>query len=179
MRPACKGAEGSALWDVPPRSLRSLRMTIGVSLRNLTSLDWAVLAFAILALGTLPFAGNFGVANREFRVIVLEPALFYFLVRYTRRDRMQAYRLVQALIASALVVAGIGLYQFIFTNDVIVAEGTRRIHAVWGSPNNAALFLGRIIPITLTLALFSLRERHTRMCASTAGRRRIHHFTPT
>lgn len=120
----------------------------------LLPLDWAVLLLVALGALSLLAAENFGVANRELRVVVLEPALFYALVRLNRLDRAGLYRLVHALIAGALGVAAIGLYQYFFTDDVIVAEGVRRIHAVWGSPNNAALFLGRVVPLTLALALF-------------------------
>jgi len=46
----------------------------------------------------------------------------------------------------------IGLYQFV-TGDVILADGVARLTAVWGSPNNVGLYLGRLLPIALAFAL--------------------------
>ena len=39
-----------------------------------------------------------GVAIREFRVIVLEPALFYFLLRIVPLDRKSLWRIVDAFV---------------------------------------------------------------------------------
>jgi O-antigen ligase len=75
--------------------------------------------------------------------------------------RRSLWRIVEALILAALIVSLLGLYQYFFTADVITAEGVRRIHGVYGSPNNLGLFLGRIVPILAALALFggSLQRR--------------------
>ena len=111
---------------------------------------------------------------REFRVVVFESALFYFLLRASPRPPSfppkvggeeggagHLWRIVGALILAALIISFIGLYQYFFTDDVITAEGVRRIHGVYGSPNNLGLFLGRIVPILAAVALFgnSLRRR--------------------
>ena len=98
---------------------------------------------------------------REFRVVVFESALFYFLLRAIPLDKRHLWRIVEALILAAAIVSLIGLYQYFFTSDVITAEGVRRIHGVYGSPNNLGLFLGRIAPILAAVALFggSLRRR--------------------
>jgi putative inorganic carbon (HCO3(-)) transporter len=55
---------------------------------------------------------------------------------------------------SAVAVSLIGLYQYLFTNWVIVGEGVRRVLAVYGSPNNLALYLDRALPLVIALALF-------------------------
>jgi O-antigen ligase len=125
------------------------------------SLDLAVIFFVGLSAFSLLIAENFGVAMREFRVVVFESALFYFLLRATPLARRSLWRIVEALILAALIVSLLGLYQYFFTADVITAEGVRRIHGVYGSPNNLGLFLGRIVPILAALALFggSLQRR--------------------
>jgi O-antigen ligase len=124
-------------------------------------LDWAVTFFVGLSAFSLLIAENFGVAMREFRVVVFEPALFYFLIKITPLEKRHLWRIVGALILAAAIVSLIGLYQYFFTDDVITAEGVRRIHGVYGSPNNLGLFLGRIVPILAAVALFgrSLRRR--------------------
>ncbi|MGA9351805.1 MAG: O-antigen ligase family protein [Anaerolineae bacterium] len=126
-----------------------------------SSLDFAVIFFVALSAFSLLIAENFGVAMREFRVVVFESALFYFLLRATPLARRHLWRIVEALILAAVIVSLIGLYQYFFTSDVITAEGVRRIHGVYGSPNNLGLFLGRIVPILAAVTLFgsSLRRR--------------------
>ncbi len=122
-------------------------------LSKLAPLDWAIILFVLLGLVSTRVAANSGVATREFRVIVIEPALLYALLRVEDLSRIQVWRLVNALLLAGVVVCLIGLYQFA-TGDVILGAGVGRVRAVWGSPNNAALFLGRLLPLALALALF-------------------------
>ena len=120
----------------------------------ISSLDFAMTFLVALSAFSLLIAKNFGVAMREFRVVVFESSLFYFLLRVAPLEKRRLWHLVEALILAALVVSLIGLYQYFFTDDVIIAEGVRRIHGVYGSPNNLGLFLGRIVPILAALTLF-------------------------
>lgn len=128
--------------------LQWLRTTV----RHFSALDWVVLALVGLGLLSTRVAGNFGVASREFRIIVLDPALLYALVRFSALSARQVRRLVYALLLSGAAVCLIGLAQFV-TGDVIYADGVRRIYAVWGSPNNVGLYLGRLLPIAVAFAL--------------------------
>jgi O-antigen ligase len=41
----------------------------------------------------------------------------------------------------------------------VVAEGVRRLRGVYGSPNNLALMLGRVVPVLLALALWGTSRR--------------------
>jgi O-antigen ligase len=126
------------------------------------SLDWAMLLFVGVAFISLFVAEIRGVAIREFRVIVLEPALFYLMLRSTPLDRRARWRIVDALVLGAVVVALVGLYQYAFTDQIITAEGgMRRLKSVYGSPNNVGLFLGRVFPI-LVAVLFFARTRPRR-----------------
>lgn len=127
------------------------------NLSLLSPLDWAVLAFFLLALVSTRSAGNFGVASREFRIIVLDPILLYTLIRFSAFSLRQLRWFVNALFASGVVVCAIGLYQYL-TGDVILADGIGRLTAVWGSPNNVGLYLGRLLPIALAFVLV-LRDR--------------------
>ncbi|MBI4672514.1 MAG: O-antigen ligase family protein [Chloroflexi bacterium] len=72
---------------------------------------------------------------------------------------------MSALLASGIAVCVIGLYQFA-TGDVILADGVARLTAVWGSPNNVGLYLGRLLPIALA---FALLWRGTRARLAYAG----------
>jgi len=199
------------------RLTRAKKLTSVSSLQSLVSpLDFLALAFFLLALASTRWAGNFGVASREFRIMILDPLLLYALLRMSsltpdpspkgrgekvfpapfRRGASDAssrtpdpspkgrgekvfpapFRRgvsdassrtresrgmmrddasrgeVWALLASGVAVCIIGLYQF-FTGDVILADGVARLTAVWGSPNNVGLYLGRLLPMALAFAL--------------------------
>jgi O-antigen ligase len=124
---------------------------------NLKPNDVAVIAFVLLGLLSVKIASNFGVAIREFRVIVLEPALLYALIRASNLSWRAVERIVYAFVASAVAVSLIGVYQFLFTDWVIVGEGVRRVLAVYGSPNNLALYLERALPLALLLGVSSFK----------------------
>ncbi|MFQ5886150.1 MAG: hypothetical protein ACE5II_02825, partial [Anaerolineae bacterium] len=104
--------------------------------RSLTMLDLGVLFFLLLSLFSLTVSENFGVSAREFRVVILEPALFYLLLREVPQHKGGLWRIVDGLVAAAVIVSLYGLFQYFFTADVIVVEGVRRIRGVYGSPNN-------------------------------------------
>ena len=65
--------------------------------------------------------------------------------------------MVDALIIAGLLVAIIGLWQYLNGEAIITAEGgSRRLASVYGSPNNVALILGRCIPFALAFHLLIL-----------------------
>lgn len=125
---------------------------------RLSALDWAVVALVALGLLSTQIAGNFGVAMREFRVVVLDPALLYAVIRLSNLSFKKNQWLVYALLASGVAVCIVALAQWL-TGDVIVADDVRRVRAVWGSPNNVALYLGRLLPIALAFTLVLRRSR--------------------
>jgi len=141
-----------AAWIV--RWVVSFRLQVSGFKLNLKlgTSDWAVLVFVLLGLLSVKIATNFGVAMREFRVVVLEPALLYALIRATNLSRREIARIVYAFILSAVAVSLIALYQYWFTDWVIVGEGVRRVVAVYGSPNNLALYLERALLLVIPLA---------------------------
>lgn len=131
---------------------------------RLTSVDLAALALVVLALLSTLAAENFGVSMREWRVVVFEPVLFYFLVRLgldfgsspprQLPSRRWAWRLVDAFVAGAALQALIALYLYFFTDQSITAEGVRRaLGLAYGSPNNLSLFLDRAWPILLAVTV--------------------------
>jgi len=119
------------------------------------SLDGAVVFFVAVSALSLLMAENYGVAMREFRVVVFESALFYFLLRASSLSKEQLWRVIDALVLAATLVALIGLYQYFFTADIITAEGVRRIRGLYGSPNNLSLFLDRVVPVLAAVALLA------------------------
>jgi O-antigen ligase len=152
--------EASLLVAVAARAWQSL-MGTGVSaaerprkltLRALSVLDWAVFLLVLLGLGTSLIAEYRRVAFRELRVVVCESALLYGLVRTGRRERQGLLRLMDVLWLSGVCVALYGLARYPSAGGVIEAEGVRRARAFYGSPNNLALYLERILPLGLAVA---------------------------
>ncbi|HEX7592739.1 MAG TPA: O-antigen ligase family protein, partial [Anaerolineae bacterium] len=154
-------------WRAVPGGSR-LAMTLGRFHISLSTFDLAVIFLVLLGVLSVKMAGNLGVAMREFRVIIIEPALLYGLIRASNLTRRDLQRLVDAFILSAVAVSLIGLYQYLFTNWVIVGEGVRRVLAVYGSPNNLALYLDRALPLVIALALFARRDGRLEVAPTTA-----------
>jgi O-antigen ligase len=140
-----------AVHDASARSLPVARFT---------PLDWSVLAFLIVSVVAVLLADYRTFALREFRVIILEPVIYYALLRAARLDRQAVWRIVDFLLLAGVLVAVIGLVQYAFNLNIITAEeGVRRLRSVYGSPNNAGLFLGRVFPIGLALLLLGRGTR--------------------
>lgn len=121
---------------------------------HVTALDFGVLALVVLGIVSVAWAEQTGKAVTELRTMVAEPALFYLIARTVARDRQTLLRLVDTMLIAGVVVATIGLIQFVRGEAVITAEeGARRLASVYGSPNNVGLFLGRCIPFALAFVL--------------------------
>jgi O-antigen ligase len=131
----------------PPESIRQY-------LKRWSALDYLVVIWLGLGFLSLLWAQRPPQAITELRTTMLEPTLFYVILRTTRPDRKTLVRLVDALLAAGLTVAVIGLVQYMQGQAVITAEeGARRLASVYGSPNNVGLFLGRCIPFALAFLL--------------------------
>jgi O-antigen ligase len=139
---------------------------------SLTLADWVMLALVILSAVAVTWSAFRVEALRELRVVIVEPALFYLMLRTTslkRRDDHRDWWLMDALILAGVVVAVCGLYQYIFNVQVIIAEqGARRLTSVYGSPNNVAMYLGGCLALILAVVLMG-RERTRRIAYLAAG----------
>lgn len=133
------GWAARVLW---PRPLAYLRDTVA----RWTGADWAALSLGAAALISLAGAEFLKVALRELRMVVLEPLLFYFLLRRLRLEPRRLLGVADVWLASGAMLAALGFYQLLAGEDLITAEGVYRIRAVFGSPNNLALYLGRMVP---------------------------------
>lgn len=145
-------------WGVR-RIQRNIPRSLIAALRRLSLTDFGVLSLVLVAAVSTVFADYSRVALRELRVVILEPALIYLMVRTSDLSRQDIWRIVHAFVAGAVAVALIGLFQYALDVNVITAEeGFRRLRSVYGSPNNAALYLGRALPMLLAAALFATRR---------------------
>ncbi len=117
---------------------------------------------ALLLVGVLgAFAAEYRhEALRELRLVFLEPALFYVALRLTPLERGERRRILDFWLASAALIAVIGLVQYFVLGNVITAEGgVRRLRSIYGSPNNVGLYLGRVWPLLLVELWQGLRAR--------------------
>ena len=147
-----------------PKPVRSVPATLQTFLRRqlpLTALDLSVLLLLVLG-AVSPFVALMnGVATREFRVVVLEPVLFYLVLRRARLGERERLRLVDALVLAGVGLALVGFLTYRGDGGV-AAEGVRRLRSVYGSPNNLALTLGRVLPVALTFLVWG-RSRRRRL----------------
>lgn len=138
----------------------SVHLPTGSITRHLNPLDYTLALWFLLGAFSLLWAEHSKEAITEFRVMMVEPVLFYILLRTVARDRIALLRLTDALLVAGFLVAVIGLYQFARGEAIITAEeGARRLASVYGSPNNVGLFLGRCIPFLLAFAILPLDKR--------------------
>jgi O-antigen ligase len=133
----------------------SIRRSLISTLQSLVSLDLAALSFVLVAIASSMAAEYRHVALRELRVVVLEPALFYWMLRTSRLNNGAMWRVMDSFVLGGVVVALVGLVQFGLGVNIITAEeGFRRLRSVYGSPNNVGLYLGRVLPVLVAVALF-------------------------
>ncbi|MCU0501139.1 MAG: hypothetical protein MUC51_05125, partial [Anaerolineae bacterium] len=131
--------------------------------KTANALDWGVICFVAVAIASLLVAEDLDTARWELRILIIEPALLYLMVRSggnrpTPRQPPQGtappqaaqteaelvLRLTDALVVGAAVVSVVGLYQYFFTDYVEAVEGVRRILSLYDSPNHLSLYLGRV-----------------------------------
>lgn len=122
-------------------------------LRRIELMDAAVIGIALLAVISLLWAQQPDTALTELRTLIIEPAIFYLLLRFARPDRQTLFRLCAALFFAGVIVCLTGLYQ------VLLAQGQLPLKSVYGSPNNVGLLLGRTIPLALALVLVNVDSR--------------------
>ena len=154
-------AAGLARWfvsraaDTAPRRLRL----------RLRGLDWPVLALLVAGLAATLMAERSSVAVREFRTVFLTGALFYALVTHARGPNgraVSARPVVIGLLLGMSFVSLVALWQFATGEGRIDVEGVGRVRAFYGSPNNLALVLERVVPLGLALAAFgAFRDRRS------------------
>jgi len=133
--------------DTAPRRLRLW----------LHGLDLPVLALLVVGLAATLAAERSNVAVREFRTVFLTGALFYALITRARWPKGRAFSarpLVIGLLLGMSFVSLIALWQFATGQGRIDVEGVGRVRAFYGSPNNLALVLDRVVPLGLALAAF-------------------------
>ncbi len=120
-----------------------------------TALDWSVMALVAMGALSLLWAEHGREAAREFRTVVLEAGIFYALLRAMVRTRRDVWRLADAWMLGAALIALVGVGQWLLGANLITAEGVWRVRGFYGSPNNLALYLGRAFPLAVAVGLWA------------------------
>ncbi|MBN1429802.1 MAG: O-antigen ligase family protein [Anaerolineae bacterium] len=135
--------------------------------RQMTALDKAVLCFIGLAVVSISWADLKGVAVTELRQMVLEPAVAYLVLRTLPFEGRERRRIIDLLMATGVMIALYGFYQF-FIDWRNTPAGFTCLRSTFGTCNNAALYLERLIPISAAIVLID-RDRRRRWVYGIAG----------
>jgi O-antigen ligase len=125
----------------------------------LTVLDWGVIALVVLGAISLLWAEHGRVAAREYRTVILEAAMFYGLLRVMVRKSPDAWPVTDGWVLGAGLLALVGVLQWAFGRNLITVDGVWRVRGFYGSPNNLALYLGRVLPLGVALGVWGHRRQ--------------------
>jgi O-antigen ligase len=116
---------------------------------------WPFVVFVVAAAISIMIAVNRAFAIRAFREEVFDPLIYVALIFMYLRTRKDVLRLLGAFLGCSLVIALLGLAQYIFFSYTLVveADGIQRVHAVYGSANNVALLFDYVLPLAMAWLL--------------------------
>ncbi|MDY6875988.1 MAG: O-antigen ligase family protein [Chloroflexota bacterium] len=134
--------------------IAGLRIYASPNLR-ISPIDWAVLLLVLAAVVAGLAAADWRAAIFELRTVFLLPALYYGLLRLARLPERARWRVLDGWVLGAVGVALIGLVQYALGSNVSIAEGgLPRLQSVYYSPNNVGLYLERVWPLLVAVALW-------------------------
>lgn len=137
---------------------------------KLTKYDAAVGLFFTVATLSLLFTERLDVATNEWRLVIFEPILLYIIMRLIKPNSQELWRILDAFALGGVAVAVIGLWQYTTGSNLIEAEaGLMRLRSIYGSPNNVALYLGRVLPLLVALLLMGQATNPIRRWLYTAA----------
>ncbi len=140
-------------------SLAQLRQRLGPFL-------WPILVFVVMSCVSIVIAYARANALRAFREEVLGPLLYLALALICLRTRRDVVRLLVALFSTGLMIALLGILQYVFFKSTITADasGLKRIATVYGSGNSIGLLFDYTLPVGLAF-VFSRRFWQKRLVA--------------
>ncbi len=118
---------------------------------------WWAMALVGLGAVSLLFA-QYGVFSlRELRQSIVVPVLLFLAASWLIENRQQAWRLVRAFVAGAVVASGAALAAPVFDPDSVVrAEGVWRLSGFYPSPNHLAMVVERALPFVIAAGIYRL-----------------------
>ena len=145
--------------------IANLRIYESTNLR-ISPTDRSVLLLILAVLAASLAADDRWAAIFELWTVFLLPALYYALLRMARLDGRARWRIVDGFVLGGVAVALIGLAQYALGRNVVFAEGgLLRLQSVYHSPNSAGLYLERVWPLLVAVALWGARGRRRALYA--------------
>jgi len=162
-------------WHFPPAELALGLLCCAIALRwiagrreflrrellHLSRTD--VLALLFLLAGTVsllvPDHSNLHVALRSYRVVIVEPVVFYAVFTRLMRRGQGLWWALDAFIVVLAVVGWLAAAQFLTGSDTWSSGGVARAIGVEPSPTALGIELGRGVTLALCLALFHPSRR--------------------
>jgi O-antigen ligase len=133
---------------------------------RLSSVDLSLALLLLAAVVASLAAADHLAAFFELRTVFLFPAIYYVLLRVARLDDRDRWRVVAGLVLGAVGVALVGLVQYALGRNLVAAEGgLARLQSVYFSPNNVGLYLGRVWPVLVAVAVWGRRGGRRVFCA--------------
>ncbi|HZO72465.1 MAG TPA: O-antigen ligase family protein [Ktedonobacteraceae bacterium] len=122
---------------------------------------YPILVFFVFAAFSVVIAYAQRTALRAFREEVFDPLLYLALALFCLRSRQDLLRLFASLVGAGLVVAVLGIGQYVFFKNSLPleADGVRRVHAVYGSANSIGLLLDYVFPLVLAFVVAKVSWR--------------------
>lgn len=142
-------------------------------LSRCTALDWGVVALIFAGALSLLWSTHLREAAREFRTVVFEAGIFYGLLRAMIQKRSDVWRVSDAWVLGGALIGAVAVYQWAFGQNLITAEGVWRVRGFYGSPNNLALYLGRVFPLCVAIAVWGPAPNPQSQLPAAANAKRV------
>ena len=116
-------------------------------------------AMALLAVGGVSLLfSHYGVFSlRELRQTIVVPVLLFLVACWLLENRAQAWWLIKAFVAGAVVAALAALVAPIANPTALIeAEGVKRLTGFYPSPNHLAMIVERALPFVVAAGLYKL-----------------------
>lgn len=153
-------------WARRPGPLDILRRA---AWRDLLGPYWPALVFLAVATVSLAASEFLRFSLREYRQVIVEPLIVGGLILLVARTPREIRVLVRAVVGTGVLVATISIFHYYAIGVTEATGGVERALAIYHSPNALGLFLGRVAPVALVLAVFGRSFGRERWLAAGAA----------
>ncbi len=151
-----------AAWLLRGRESYGARRWIGA--------DMAVIFLLLAGAASLLVARDLIAGLDGYRLLILQPALLYAVVRFGGLTQTRLNRLADAFVLGGVALALAGLWQYAGPGFVEQADGVKRLLVpFYDSPNHIALYLGRVGAVAFGVAAFAASQPRRWLHAAAFG----------